>query len=148
MAKAKSTTATTPVAAASVGQDGTLPAVATAQPLTGAPNADPAAPTLEKAGSIGQDAHPSQGLELAAAVAVAPAGNGGNSVEGAGEADEVPGLWIRSVSPKGIRRCGFRFGPDGVGIALSALDEEQIERLTNDPDLAVEPSLFSNRVQG
>jgi hypothetical protein len=53
---------------------------------------------------------------------------------------DIAALWIRSVKPEGFRRCGFRFGPEGVGIALDALTDDQVEILSNDPNLVVEPT--------
>ena len=61
--------------------------------------------------------------------------------------DAIPGLWIRSVPPT-FRRCGFAFTREGIGIALSALDERQVEQLVSEPNLVVEHTVFTDRVQG
>lgn len=47
-------------------------------------------------------------------------------------------LFIRSVSKQGFRRAGFAFTPDGFGIAVDALTEEQIKALRDEPNLIVE----------
>ena len=60
--------------------------------------------------------------------------------------DAIPGLWIRSVPPT-FRRCGFAFTREGIGIALSALDEDQVEVLVNEPNLVVEHTVFTEKVQ-
>lgn len=59
---------------------------------------------------------------------------------------EVEGLWITAVPEQGFRRCGFRFTREGLGIALSALTEQQIEQLEREPNLKVERGVFSGRV--
>lgn len=61
---------------------------------------------------------------------------------------DIAALWIRSVKPEGFRRCGFRFGPEGVGIALDALTEAQVEILSNDPNLVVEPTWIEAEAVG
>lgn len=61
--------------------------------------------------------------------------------------DEIPALFIRSVSPRGFRRCGHRFTPEGHGIALSALADEEIETLASDPNLRVEVCTFSGKAE-
>ncbi len=61
--------------------------------------------------------------------------------------DAIPALWVRSVPPT-FRRCGFAFTREGYGIALSALDEEQVEQLVNEPNLVVEHTWFTDKAQG
>lgn len=114
----------------------------------------------EEAGSTaGQDAHSdlaesqapdgASGLELPAESAQASAA-GGHSVDGPEVTaldDAIPALWIRSV-PSTFRRCGFAFTREGIGIAMDALDEDQIERLVNEPNLVVEHTWFTDRAQG
>ncbi|UQY32649.1 hypothetical protein K8U54_12935 [Pseudomonas fulva] len=92
---------------------------------------------------------PAAGSELAAVVQAAP-GATSNSVDdpAAGlNGDDIQALFIRSVSPRGFRRCGHRFTPEGHGIALSALTEEQIEALASDPNLRVEVGTFSGKAE-
>ena len=60
--------------------------------------------------------------------------------------DAIPGLWIRSVPPT-FRRCGFAFTRDGMGIALHALTEEQVEVLVSEPNLVVEHTVFTDKVR-
>ena len=60
------------------------------------------------------------------------------------KAKPIDGLFIRSKSKYGFRRCGFQFCADGVGIALSALTPEQIETLKAEPALIVEESTFAD----
>lgn len=60
--------------------------------------------------------------------------------------DAIPGLWVRSVPPT-FRRCGFAFTREGIGIALRALDEEQVELLVNEPNLVVEHTVFTEKVR-
>lgn len=60
--------------------------------------------------------------------------------------DAIPGLWIRSVTPS-FRRCGFTFTREGHGIALSALTEDEVEELMNEPNLVVEHTCFTDPVQ-
>lgn len=65
--------------------------------------------------------------------------------DGSGEAcPPIKGLWIRARSEQGFWRCGMHFTREGVGIALSALTESQIEQLQNEPNLIVEFSEFSD----
>lgn len=61
--------------------------------------------------------------------------------------DAIPGLWIRSVPPT-FRRCGFAFTREGIGIALSALSEHQVEQLVSEPNLVVEHTVFTDKAQG
>lgn len=60
--------------------------------------------------------------------------------------DAIPGLWIRSVPPT-FRRCGFAFTREGMGIALLALTEEQVEVLVSEPSLVVEHTVFTDKVR-
>lgn len=60
--------------------------------------------------------------------------------------DAIPGLWIRSVPPT-FRRCGFAFTREGMGIALHALTEEQVEVLVSEPNLVVEHTVFTDKVR-
>lgn len=59
----------------------------------------------------------------------------------------VQALFIRSVSDRGFRRCGHRFTPEGHGIALDVLTEDQIKTLVEDPNLRVELSTFSDEAE-
>lgn len=67
-------------------------------------------------------------------------------IDSLGDGD-VEGLFIRSVPEAGFRRCGMQFTPEGHGVALSALTQEQIEALLNEPNLRVEPGTFSGLVE-
>lgn len=60
--------------------------------------------------------------------------------------DAIPGLWIRSVPPT-FRRCGFAFTREGIGIALSGLDERQVEQLVSEPNLVVEHTVFTDKAR-
>lgn len=51
--------------------------------------------------------------------------------------DGIPALWIKARS-QSIRRCGYRFTAEGMGIALSALTDEEQDILMADPNLIVE----------
>lgn len=77
----------------------------------------------------------------AAAAALAAAADNAMDDDG-----DVEGLWVTAVPEQGFRRCGFRFTREGVGIALSALTEAQIEQLENEPNLKVERGIFGGRV--
>lgn len=78
----------------------------------------------------------------AAAAAVLAAG-ADNALDDDGD---VEGLWVTAIPEQGFRRCGFRFTREGVGIALSALTETQIEQLEHEPNLKVERGIFGGRV--
>ena len=67
-------------------------------------------------------------------------------IDSLGDGD-IEGLFIRSVPEAGFRRCGMQFTPDGHGVALSALTQEQIEVLLKEPNLRVEPGTFSGLVE-
>jgi hypothetical protein len=54
---------------------------------------------------------------------------------------KTPGLFIRSKHEP-YRRAGFAHSRTGVGIALSALTEKQIQLLKGDPHLVVEDCTF------
>lgn len=60
---------------------------------------------------------------------------------------DVQALWIRSISPRGFRRLGQRFTPEGHALALSALTEEEIEILRDEPNLRIELATFSGLVE-
>lgn len=64
------------------------------------------------------------------------------------EKKAISALWIRAVPKQGFRRCGFFFPHEGVGIALSALTEDQIEQLRREPNLVMELSEFSDSLEG
>lgn len=115
-----------------------------------ADQAAPAAPaTAEQqdnlpAGSIQDDVQPATETATAIeqpALGDAPVGDSEDIGDG-----EVEGLWIASIHEHGFRRCGFRFTREGVGIALAALTEEQIEQLESEPNLLVERGFFSGLV--
>lgn len=59
-------------------------------------------------------------------------------------ADEsgIEGIWVRSVKAS-FRRCGMRFTREGMGIALDALEDGQLEILEREPNLIVERVIFS-----
>lgn len=54
---------------------------------------------------------------------------------------EIDAVWVTSV-PKSFRRAGFRFDRNGVGIALEALSEDQLDALESEPNLKVERCTF------
>lgn len=56
---------------------------------------------------------------------------------------EIEGVWVKSI-PASFRRAGYRFTREGIGIALHALDEGQLEQLENEPDLIVERVTFKD----
>lgn len=64
-----------------------------------------------------------------------------------GDDGDIEGLWIVAIPEQGFRRCGYRFTREGFGIALSALTEQQIEQLENEPNLKVERGIFGGRVE-
>lgn len=49
----------------------------------------------------------------------------------------IPALWIQAVPKEGFRRAGHHWPHEGIGIALDALTEQQIEALRNEPLLKV-----------
>lgn len=53
----------------------------------------------------------------------------------------IPALFIRSKHQP-YRRAGFSFSRQGVGIALAALTDDQVQVLKNDPRLDVEECTF------
>lgn len=53
------------------------------------------------------------------------------------EGEQIEIVYVKSV-PVTLRRCGFRFTQEGMGIALSCLTPEQLEILEADPDLVVQ----------
>lgn len=55
-----------------------------------------------------------------------------------GKAENVKIYFIKSHSPNGFRRLGFRFTPQGFGIAEDLLSESDIEMLKAEPELSVE----------
>ena len=68
--------------------------------------------------------------------------------DGSGEAcPPIKGWWIRARSEQGFWRCGMHFTREGVGVALSALTEAQLEQLANEPHLIVKPTEFSDPVE-
>ncbi|TZG41651.1 hypothetical protein FZZ93_02430 [Halomonas eurihalina] len=53
--------------------------------------------------------------------------------------DEIPAVFVRTRRGiKSRRRAGHRFTREGFGIALSALTDDQVAALTEDPGLEVE----------
>lgn len=54
----------------------------------------------------------------------------------------IEGIWVRSVKAS-FRRCGMRFTREGMGIALDALEDGQLEILEREPNLIVERVIFS-----
>lgn len=57
------------------------------------------------------------------------------------ESKPIPALFVKAKH-NGYRRAGFVHTREGVGIALSALTEAQVELLKNDPHLVVEECTF------
>lgn len=53
------------------------------------------------------------------------------------QGEQIEIVYVKSV-PVTLRRCGFRFSQEGMGIALSCLTPEQLEILETDPDLVVQ----------
>lgn len=80
-------------------------------------------------------------LDAAAAAVLAAAAD-----DTLGDDGDIEGLWIVAIPEQGFRRCGFRFTREGLAIALSALTEQQIEQLENEPNLKVERGIFGGRV--
>lgn len=101
------------------------------------PAAAPESTPAEAGATTGQDAQPTLADLLSAP------GEGPDVSE---LDDAIPALWIRSVTPS-FRRCGFTFTREGHGIALSALTEDQVEVLMNEPNLVVEHTCFTDPVQ-
>lgn len=56
---------------------------------------------------------------------------------GAHAGEQIEVVYVKSI-PTTLRRCGFRFTQEGMGIALSCLTREQLEILESDPDLVVQ----------
>lgn len=57
--------------------------------------------------------------------------------------EQVPALFVRTRRGiKSRRRAGFRFGREGMGIALEALSAEEVAALKADPALEVEECTF------
>lgn len=105
-------------------------------------NTEQAAADAAAATSSPASAAPEASVGDAAAAAVLAAGTG----DVLDDDGEVEGLWITAVPEQGFRRCGFRFTREGLGIALSALTEQQIEQLEREPNLKVERGMFSGLV--
>lgn len=62
---------------------------------------------------------------------------------------EICGVFVRTKKRYGSRRrAGFRFTQEGLGIALSALSDEQLEQLHADPALEVEECTFPAEEDG
>lgn len=98
--------------------------------------AAPAAPVEQLGGAV-------ESFSQLEAPAVTPPAK---AVEGLEDDGEVEGLWITAIPEHGFRRCGYRFTRDGFGIALSALNAEQVAALESDPNLKVERGMFSGLV--
>ncbi|GEK71594.1 MULTISPECIES: hypothetical protein [Halomonas] len=65
------------------------------------------------------------------------------------EGGEIPAVFVRTRKRYGSRRrAGFRFTQEGLGIALSALSDEQLEALHADPALEVEECTFPAEEDG
>ncbi|WP_200880089.1 hypothetical protein [Halomonas salina] len=112
------------------------------QAETAAPNADDSAQAPE----AGQT---DAGEQAAATQAPAPSGQGDDAKGAAKDAKErrdqaeIPALFVRTKRRfKSRRRAGFRFTREGLGIARSALTDEQVEQLQADPALEVEECTF------
>lgn len=112
-----------------------IPPAATDQ----APNPDEKAPEGAEQSNDGETTDTS-----AAATDQAPSPDD-KDPEGAELTDPIPGLWIRAVPEEGRRRAGFRFEREGMGIALSALSDETIQALRDDPLLIVADVQFSDQ---
>ncbi|MDW7746582.1 HI1506-related protein [Halomonas sp.] len=66
-----------------------------------------------------------------------------NTPPGEAPVEQVPAVFVRTRKRYGSRRrAGFRFTQEGLGIALSALTDEQLEQLHADPALEVEECTF------
>ena len=111
---------------------------------------DPALPPVEAPLPVATDT-PSDGQVVAAESSTAqempPVAvlDGPITGDGSGEAcPPIEGWWIRARSEQGFWRCGMHFTREGIGFALSALTETQIEQLQNEPNLIVEFSEFSD----
>lgn len=83
---------------------------------------------MAKAQTVKQAANPAPATETAAT---------GDAPAPDQDQDGIPALWIKARS-QSIRRCGYRFTAEGMGIALSALTDEEQEILMADPNLIVE----------
>ena len=114
--------------------------MAKAKSNTGTAAQPAAATTAEQQGNL--PAEPVQTADPAPS-AVAPAAGADTRDMGDGE---VEGLWVTANAEHGMRRCGFRFTREGLGIALSALTGEQIEQLEAEPGLTVVRGSFSGLV--
>lgn len=57
--------------------------------------------------------------------------------------EHIEGIWVRSVTPS-FRRAGIGFNRAGFGIALTALTDEQLEAIENEPRLVVERVTFED----
>lgn len=57
------------------------------------------------------------------------------------KSNPIPAIFIKAKH-NGYRRAGFTHTREGMGIALSALTEEQIDLLRKDPHLLVEDCTF------
>lgn len=55
----------------------------------------------------------------------------------------IEGVWVRSVT-QSFRRAGFAFNRLGCGIALDALEDEQLAALEGEPNLVVERVTFED----
>ena len=120
--------AATALATAPAEPQGNLPAGSS---TTAAPGADAALTAGELvASNTGQDAHLNQGAPVDDDL-----GDG-----------EIEGLWIRSVPEQGFRRFSMRFTREGHAVALSALTDDQIDELFDEPNLLVEQGVFSGLV--
>ena len=117
---------------------------------------DPTLPPVEALLPVATDT-PSDGQAVAAesitatAQDIQPVEVVDGPITGDGSSEACPpikALWIRAVPKQGFRRCGFFFPYEGVGIALSALTEDQIEQLRREPNLVMELSEFSDSLEG
>lgn len=52
--------------------------------------------------------------------------------------DGEKALFIRSRPKSGFRRCGLFFTPEGSGVVLDILSDEDIQTLKDEPNLVVE----------
>lgn len=144
-AAAKKAAETKALAEKQAEQVNTAAADISAQADAGAPG--PAAPPPEPdpadiAGNAPNEPQPTEAAPAAAPVDNPPPSEELPTPESVMDDDDVDGVWIRSV-PESFRRCGYRFTREGLGIALSALTDEQVQALQDEPNLVVEFCTFS-----
>lgn len=102
------------------------------------------APAAESKGAASNSAAPAkdagtaQDVQSAPATIETPPVDKGKAQGVQTKSKRVPALFVRSRPSTGFRRCGFAFTPDGFGIALNCLSDNQIETLMTERNLVVE----------